>query len=240
MKRIVSLALAMAMIAGLAAQNLKETTAEIGDLTVPAYSLTIQKDKKLVQAALDQRLKDAKLKMKKSEGFQASLGKIFRDISDQPVNFYCKVEGSKDEATVTMCAMSTNLSVNQSMVNMSVSRFLQNFEGYAARYAAAEQLKVEQENLKKAQRELSSAQAAVKNIDKKTEGNRKKLKSRQDEMAKCQKRIKECEKDIENLQSTIDKDSGKNREEAQQKVKEAEQQVKKAQAEVERYRQMSK
>ena len=44
------------------AQTVQEATVQVGTLTVPAYTLSVEKDVKLVQNALNQRFKDAKLK----------------------------------------------------------------------------------------------------------------------------------------------------------------------------------
>ncbi len=61
-----SIALAMLVLFGInvMAQGVQEATVNVGALTVPAYTLNTDKDVKLVQEAMKQRLKDAKLKTK--------------------------------------------------------------------------------------------------------------------------------------------------------------------------------
>lgn len=124
MKKLFFLAIAAILAVSLNAQEVTETTVAIGNLNVPAYTLTLQKDKKVVQNALEQRLKDAKLKTKKSEGFEASLGAIFSEIAPMPINLYTKVDGNSKTSTVTVCAMSTDLSANQQTINTNVVNFL--------------------------------------------------------------------------------------------------------------------
>ena len=67
-KRTIVMALVALFAVGVMAQNPQETTVKVGMLTVPAYTLSIEKDVKMVQNGLNQYLKDAKLKTTKDKG----------------------------------------------------------------------------------------------------------------------------------------------------------------------------
>ena len=239
MKRFFVLAVTALMALSLNAQEVKETTVTIGNLNVPAYTLTLQKDKKLVQKALEQRLKEAKLKTKKSDGFEASLGAVFADIASTPIHFYTKVDGGSKSSTVTVCAMSTDLSANQSTINNNVVKFLNDFTQYVAKREAAEKLEEAQGVLKKAEKEQKSAASDLAKLEKATEKDRAKIEDLQKDIEKWQKNIAEAEKDIKDLNASIEKNTDGKLPDAKKRVQEAEKAVSEAQAVVEKYRQLA-
>ena len=108
MKRLFAFAIAVLMVVSLNAQDINESTVRIGNLNAPAYSLTLQKDKKVVQKALDQRFKDAKLKTKKSEGFDACLGAIFQEIAPSPINLATSCSSSTTSSSISRSAKLQN------------------------------------------------------------------------------------------------------------------------------------
>lgn len=240
MKRFFVLALTAMMAMNLMAQEVKETQVKIGDLNVTAYTMTLQKDKKTVQKALEQRLKEAKLKTKKTDGFEASLGKVFSEISSTPVNFYSKVDGNSSNATVTVCAMATDLSANQSNINSNLTRFLQNFAQYVEKVEAAAQLEIEQDNLKKAEKEYKSANSDLEKLQKNTKKDQEKIVDLQKDIEKWQKNIQSAEKEINSRKANIEKNSGNKLTDAQKRVQEAEKNVNSAKTEVEKYRELAK
>lgn len=239
MKRIFVLAITALMALSLNAQEVKETTVTIGNLNIPAYTLTLQKDKKMVQKALEQRLKESKVKTKKSDGYEASLGVVFADIASTPINFYTKVDGNSKSATVTVCAISKDLSVNQQNINQGVMNFLNNFTKYVDKMEATEQLEAAQEALKKAEKEKKNADSDLAKLQKATEKDRAKVADLQKDIEKWQKNISDAEKDIKDLNSKIDKATDGKLPDAEKRVQEAEKAVSEAQAIVEKYQQLA-
>ena len=90
-KKVIVLALAAFIGTSLMAQTVQETTTMVGEKTVTAYTVSLQKDVKMVQEAMNQRLKDAKLKTKKSEGFIAALDQVFTDISQNSLSVWMRL-----------------------------------------------------------------------------------------------------------------------------------------------------
>lgn len=239
MKKLFFLAIAAILAVSLNAQEVTETTVAIGNLNVPAYTLTLQKDKKVVQNALEQRLKDAKLKTKKSEGFEASLGAIFSEIAPMPINLYTKVDGNSKTSTVTVCAMSTDLSANQQTINTNVVNFLNNFNHYLIKREAAEQLGIAQNNLKKAQKDQKNAASELAKLEKSTKKSRKKIDKLEVNIRKWEKDIANAEKEMKKLNTDIEKATNGKLPEAEKKVQNADKAVIEAQAIVEKWRQLA-
>lgn len=241
-KKVIVLALAAFIGTSLMAQTVQETTTMVGEKTVTAYTVSLQKDVKMVQEAMNQRLKDAKLKTKKSEGFIAALDQVFTDISQNSLSLYTKVEEQgkrKDKVTVvTVCAISNDLTISQSAINSNVRNFVQNFVQYVNRYEASQQMEAEQANLKKAEKAAGKAAAAVTDLENDITKAQKKIEDRRKDIEKYQQKIADCEKEIADLQKSIEKNSGK-KAEAERKAEEANQNVKAAEGEVEKYRQLS-
>jgi len=241
-KKVIVLALAAFIGTSLMAQTVQETTTMVGEKTVTAYTVSLQKDVKMVQEAMNQRLKDAKLKTKKSEGFIAALDQVFTEISQNSLSLYTKVEEQgkrKDKVTVvTVCAISNDLTISQSTINGNVHNFLQNFIQYINKYEASQQMEAEQANLKKAEKAAGKAAAAVTDLENDITKAQKKIEDRRKDIEKYQQKIGDCEKEIADLQKSIEKNSGK-KAEAERKAEEANQNVKAVEGEVEKYRQMS-
>lgn len=241
-KKVIVLALAAFIGTSLMAQTVQETTTMVGEKTVTAYTVSLQKDVKMVQEAMNQRLKDAKLKTKKSEGFIAALDQVFTDISQNSLSLYTKVEEQgkrKDKVTVvTVCAISNDLTISQSTINGNVHNFLQNFIQYINKYEAGQQMEAEQANLKKAEKAAGKAAAAVTDLENDITKAQKKIEDRRKDIEKYQQKIADCEKEIADLQKSIEKNTGK-KAEAERKAEEANQNVKAVESEVEKYRQMS-
>ncbi len=241
-KKVIVLALAAFIGTSLMAQTVQETTTMVGEKTVTAYTVSLQKDVKMVQEAMNQRLKDAKLKTKKSEGFIAALDQVFTDISQNSLSLYTKVEEQgkrKDKVTVvTVCAISNDLTISQSAINSNVRNFVQNFVQYVNKYEASQQMEAEQANLKKAEKAAGKAAAAVTDLENDITKAQKKIEDRRKDIEKYQQKIADCEKEIADLQKSIEKNTGK-KAEAERKAEEANQNVKAAESEVEKYRQLS-
>ena len=241
-KKVIVLALAAFIGTSLMAQTVQETTTMVGEKTVTAYTVSLQKDVKMVQEAMNQRLKDAKLKTKKSEGFIAALDQVFTDISQNSLSLYTKVEEQgkrKDKVTVvTVCAISNDLTISQSAINGNVRNFVQNFVQYVNKYEAGQQMEAEQANLKKAEKAAGKAAAAVTDLENDITKAQKKIEDRRKDIEKYQQKIADCEKEIADLQKSIEKNTGK-KAEAERKAEEANQNVKAVEGEVEKYRQLS-
>lgn len=241
MKRIFTFAVAALMTLGLAAQSVTESTLQVGGLTVPAATVTLQKDPKMVQDAMIQYLKDAKLKPQKDDqGYYVCANAFIEEIAINDINFYTLVsKKKKKEAVVSVCALSSNLAMNDpSAMRAGALRWLQGFASYVDRYEAGLNMKAEQGNLKKAEKEAAKAAAGVAAIDKKIAKKQQKIADLNNDIKKHQQKIKDCEKEIKELQADIEKAQGK-RGEAEKKVDAANQNVQGVQNEVDRYRQMS-
>lgn len=242
-KQLLTVAATAMMSMGLAAQNVIETSATVGNLTVPACSVTLQKDPKMVQDAMVQYLKDARLKAQKDDqGYLMVPNAFIEEIAISNINFYTKVDaqGKKKnrEAVVTVCVLSSDLTVDPTTLRNNAKRWLSGFVTYVDRYEAGLQMQAEQQNLKKAEKDAAKAAKAVEAIDKSVARDQKKIADKEKEIKKYQQKIKECENDIKNLRANIEKTEGK-RASAEQDVEEAKAGVSRVQGEVERYRQLS-
>lgn len=241
MKKIFTFAVAALMTLGLAAQSVSESTLQVGGLTVPAATVTVSKNPKMIQDAMIQYLKDSKLKPQKDDqGYYVCTNAFIEEIAINDINFYTLVEKKKkNEAVVSVCALSSNLAMNDpSAMRAGALRWLQGFVSYIDRYEAGLNMKAEQDNLKKAEKEAAKAEAAVAAIDKKVAKLQKKIDGKNKDIKKCQQKIKDCEKDIKKYENEIVKVSGK-RGDAEKKVDAANQNVNQVQDEVDRYRQMA-
>lgn len=242
MKKALSLAAAVLLTLGLAAQNIQETVAAIGEISVPACNVSMQKDVKLVKGAMEQYLKDARLKTKNLEGYVAALQQVVPTVSSETVSLYTKVEEQgkkKDRATVvTVAVIGNDLTIDQATLRDNAKAWLAGFVQYVARYEAQQQMSAEQQNLKKAEKAAASAASELAAIEKAIDNDHKKIADKKKEIEKLKEKIKDCEQDIKDLQSDIEKQT-KKKGEAQQKVNETKQGVSNAEGEVERYRQMA-
>ena len=243
MKKIFTFAVAAMMSLNLMAQTPTETTATVGNLNVPACTVTLQKDAKMVQDAMAQYLKDARFKAQKDDqGYLMVPNAFIEEIAISNINLYTKVEktGKKKnpEATVTVCVISTDLTIDPTTLRNNAKRWLSGFVSYVDRYEAGLQMQAEQKNLKTAEKQAEAAAAAVTAIDNSVAKDQERIAKKQEEIEKYRQKIKECEAEIQKLQANIEKTEGK-RGAAEQKVEQANQNVQGVQNEVERYRQLS-
>ncbi len=224
------------------AQGVQEATVNVGALTVPAYTLNTDKDVKLVQEAMKQRLKDAKLKTKSVEGDLAAPDVVIPEISTGTISLYTKVEEQgkkKNKVTVvTVCAVSNDLTIDQQNLRNNVRNWLNDFVPYIAKFEAGQNMEAEQANLKKAEKEADKAAAAVTGLEKDIASAEKKIADKREEIKKYEQKIKDCEKEIADLEKSIGKYNDK-KSAAEKKVDEANQNVRAVEGEVEKYRQMS-
>ena len=238
-KRILLAAIAVLSLAPIMAQSINETNVQIGDFTVPAYTVSVNKDADLVEKALKERLKDAKLKTTKTQGFMAVLNQVSTELAATPINFYTKIEeqGRRSNKTVvlTFCATPVDLSMDQNMLNNNVQRFLINFVNYIDRYEAAENIASEEKNLKKALKVQESAAAVLADLQKSISKSQEKIDSKQQEIDKYKEKIAELTKDLKALQNDIQKDNAK-KAEAEKKLNEANAAVKAVETTIQKHR----
>lgn len=238
MKKVFSLALAVLMTLGLAAQSVNESVAAIGDLSVPACNISLQKDVKVVKAAMEQYLKENGLKVKSQQGYQAALNQVIPTISQGEISLYTKVEKQKKNALVTVAVIGNDLTIDQSDLRDNAKSWLNGFVQYIARYEASQSMNAEQKNLDKANKEAAKASKNLAAIEKAIANDQKKIESKKADNAKLKEKIQKNEQEIKNLQSDIEKQN-KKKADAQDKVKAANQNVNEVQGEVDRYRQMA-
>ena len=238
MKKVFSLALAVLMTLGLAAQSVNESVAAIGDLSVPACNISLQKDVKVVKAAMEQYLKENGLKVKSQQGYQAALNQVIPTISQGEISLYTKVEKQKKNALVTVAVIGNDLTIDQSDLRDNAKSWLNGFVQYIARYEASQSMNAEQKNLDKANKEAAKASKNLAAIEKAIANDQKKIESKKADNAKLKEKIQKNEQEIKNLQADIEKQN-KKKADAQDKVKAANQNVNEVQGEVDRYRQMA-
>lgn len=238
MKKVFSLALAVLMTLGLAAQSVNESIAAIGDLSVPACNISLQKDAKVVKAAMEQYLKENGLKVKNQQGYQAALNQVIPTISQGEISLYTKVEKQKKNALVTVAVIGNDLTIDQSDLRDNAKSWLNGFVQYIARYEASQSMNAEQKNLDKANKEAAKASKNLAAIEKAIANDQKKIESKKADNAKLKEKIQKNEQEIKNLQADIEKQN-KKKADAQDKVKAANQNVNEVQGEVDRYRQMA-
>ncbi len=241
-KSILAFAMLALFGANVIAQSVQEATVNVGALTVPAYTLNTNKDVKLVQEAMKQRLKDAKLKTKSVEGYVACQDVVIPEIATGTISLYTKVEEQgkkKNKVTVvTVCAVSNDLTIDQQNLRNNVRNWLNDFVPYIAKFEAGQNMEAEQANLKKAEKEADKAAAAVTGLEKDIASAEKKIADKREEIKKYEQKIKDCEKEIADLEKSIGKYNDK-KSAAEKKVDEANQNVRAVEGEVEKYRQMS-
>lgn len=239
MKKLLLLPAMLMAFTMVMAQNIEAKSVQVGTVTAPGFSVTIQKKTDLVQDAMNKRLKDAGLKTKKSEGFIAALDQLFAEIATDPINLYTKVEKeSKNSTVVVVCVIPTNFSSDQADMQANARRFLEGFAAYVDKHEASLNMAAEQDNLKKATKVHASAVSAVEKIDKSIQSDREKIASKQKEIEKYNQKIKECQEDIKKLEASIAKSQSK-RADAEKDVNAAQENVKAVEGEVEKYRSLS-
>lgn len=239
MKKLLLLPAMLMAFSMVMAQNIETKSVQVGTVTAPGFSVTIQKKADLVQDAMNKRLKDAGLKTKKSEGFIAALDQLFAEIATDPVNLYTKVEkDSKNSATVTVCVIPTDLTADREAMMANVRRFTEDFVQYVNRFEAQNNMEAEKDNLKKAEKGQAKAVAAVEKLDKNIQKNKEKIADKKKDIEKYNQKIKEAQEDIKKLESEIAKDEQK-KAGAQKDVEKANDNVRNVQGEVEKYRQQA-
>lgn len=229
----------LVLFAGVKGQDAQAISVQVGPVTAPAYKVTINKDDRLVQNAMNQRLKEADLKTKKSEGYVACLDQLFAEIATVPINLYTKVEKeSRGVSVVTVCVIPTDLTIDREVMQANTKMFLEGFVKYVNRFEARGNMEEQQENLKKAQKKVESAEAAVKKIDNNIKDYQEDIADKQKDIQKYREKIADCEKDIKKLQENIEKQQSK-KADAEKEVTKARENVDTVLKEVEKYRSLS-
>ncbi len=243
LKKMIFAAVAVAMSFGIAAQTIQETVVTVGELTVPAFTMSFEKTAlKTVQEAVKLRFSDAKFKTKTVEGYLAVPEQVVTEIAAVPVTLYTKVseQGKKKDKKVvlTVCVTTTDLTIDQNVMKDNVRAYMAGFPPYIDRYENLKIMDAEQANLKKAEKAAAAAAADVAGYEKSIASSQKKIADKQAEIKKLQDKIKQCEQDIRDLEKSIEKDQSK-KAEAEKKASDANEKVDKVRGEVERYREMT-
>lgn len=236
MKKILLLPAILMVFTVAMAQTAESKSVQVGTLTVPGFSITIEKKVDLVEDALAKRLKDADLKTKKSEGFVAVLDQLFAEIATDPINLYTKVEKkSKSSTEVTVCVIPTDITADREVMQGNLRSFLEGFVQYVTRFEAKRNMESEEGNLKKATKVAASAVATVEKIDRNILKDKEKIAEKKQEIEKYNQKIKECQEEIKKLEANIAKSQDK-KTDAQKNVDKANENVQSVQGEVEKYR----
>ena len=242
-KKMIAAAVAVVMSVGLMAQTVQETVVTVGELTVPAFTMSFEKtDAKTVQEAVKMRFSDSKLKTKTVEGYLAVPEQVIAEIAAVPVSLYTKVEeqGKKKDKRVvlTVCVTTTDLTIDQNVMKDNVRNYMSGFPAYIERYENLKIMNAEQANLKKAEKAAAAAASTVAGYEKSIASSQKKIADKQAEIKKLNEKIKQCEQDIKDLEKSIEKDRQK-KAEAEKKAAAANEKVDSVRGEVERYREMT-
>jgi chromosome segregation ATPase len=239
MKKMLFFSAALLLFVGVNGQSAQTTSVQVGPVTAPAFTITINKDVKLVQNAMNQRLKEADLKTKKSEGYVACLDQLFAEIATVPINLYTKVEKeSKGVAVVTVCVIPTDLTVDRETIQNNTRSFIEGFVKYVNRHEARENMEQQMENQKKAQKKVESAVSDVAKIEKNIKGYQEDIADKQKDIEKYREKIADCEKDIQKLQENIKKSEQK-KADAEKEVEKARENLNEVTKEVDKYRQLA-
>lgn len=241
-KKLLSFAAAMLLVGALVAQNVQVTPVQIGEMTANGYTVTLDKDLKLTEKAMEKRIKEAKLKTSKAKPYTACLNQVFADLAAEPVDFYFKLEEKgkkKDRSTeLTVCVIPKDLTSNQEVLQANVRKFLEGFGQYVARFEAGINMEEMQKELEKAQKALKGAEGDFADLEKSIKKDQDRIASRKKDIEGYKSKIADAEKDIKDLESNI-KNTESQKAPAQKKIEEAKEKVKKAEAEVEKYRRLS-
>lgn len=238
-KKLLLISAAMVLMCGAKSQNAQMTSAQVGPVNAPAFTIKIDKDDRLVQNAMNQRLKEADLKTKKSEGYVACLDQLFAEIATVPINLYTKVEKeSKGVSLVTVCVIPTDLTIDREIMQANTKAFIEGFVGYVNRFEARGHLEEQQDNLKKAQKKVESAESDVEKVEKAIKNYQEDIADKQKDIEKYREKITDCEKDIKKLNENIEKQQSK-KAEAQKKLEEARENANTVMKEVEKYQKLS-
>ena len=237
-KHILSFIAGIIATTAVMAQTINSTSVQIGDIAIPAFTITVPQDEDLVEDALKQKFKEAKVKTTKAHGYVAVIGQTFGAIGSSPVNFYTKLEGAgrrgKQGTTITFAAMASDVSVNQELVSSNTRDALSEFAQYVDHYEASQLLEEEQKKVQKAQKNLESAQKKAEGLAKDMEKAQSKISSKKDDIVKLNNKVTDIKKEITSLESEIRKTTEK-KAEIDKQVEEAAQQLKNAQAEMQKY-----
>lgn len=238
-KKLLLFSVVLVLFAGVKGQSAKSVTVQVGPVSASGFSIKIEKEERLVQNAMNQRLKEADMKTQKIEGYTACLDQLFVDIATFPINLYTKVErDGKNKCIVTICAFPTDLSVNKESVQTNTQTFLEGFVSYVNRFEARGQLEEAQSNLKKAQKKLESAESAVAKIEKNIKEDQEDIAEKTKEIEKYSEKIRNCQADIKKLEEKIAKRQ-EEKTKASQEVDKASENVSNVLKEVEKYQRLS-
>lgn len=239
MKKLITI-LAVIMVSTISmAQNIQETTVQVGQITVPAFTVSIAQDEDRASSLMKKQFKEWGVSTTRSNGYVMSIAEVISDLSAAPINFYSKIEetGRRDnKATViTVAAVSSNLSVEQSTLNASVRQFLTSFVQRVAQDEANEKSAEIQKKLDKATKVAAAAAATIATIDKDIAKRQGKIDSKKKDMEKLQAKMDKLQKEITEDEAEIQKYNTK-KEEYTKKATAANQDVEAISAELEKYK----
>lgn len=239
MKKLLVLPALLLAFATAMGQDVKSKSVQVGTITAPGFTVTIQKNIDLVEDAMEQRLDEANLKTKKVEGFVAALDQLFAEIDSDPINFYMKLEkDGRQKTEVIVCVIPTDLTADRKKMQENLRNFLQDFVQYVTKFEARNNMEAEQDNLKKAQKKHATAIGAVEKLDKNIQKDQDKIAEKKKEIEKYKAKIAELQEDIKKLEASVAKSQDK-KVDAQKNVEDAHSNVKSVQGEVEKYRSLS-
>ena len=242
-KRIIAI-LAIIMTAAIAmAQNIEETTIHVGSLTVPAFTVSIPQDDSRAESLMKKQFKEWRVSTTRQNGFVIAIGETISEFASSPINFYSKIysEGRRDNKTtvITVAAVSSNLSVDQSTLNASVRKFLATFAKRVAQDEATEKVAEVQKRIDKVKKTADAATATIATIDKDIAKRQSKIDAKKQEIEKMQTKIENIQKEITEEEAEIQKYTTK-KEEYTQKAEAANKEIEEANAEIEKYKSLVK
>lgn len=178
MKKGVFLSVVLFVACLVARGQAREDRVEILDASRLVLSIELAYPSKTIEAALDQRLKDDKIKTKSSKGFTLAEGAKLLAITPDLMDYYFKVESKDKEKAVLYVGISkgnTNFITGDTDGKIwdGGKAFLNQFVTYVYQYKLGLDISAQEKVVKDAEKALEKAVKEGEDLTKKLEDNKK-------------------------------------------------------------------
>lgn len=193
---LVTLVFTMGISGNLLAQDAKEVTVKYNKVPQNAVVATYDQSAEVVTAALKERLpKEGLTKMKSSGGYMIYSGVLWSPVSNDKMDVYFKVDGKKDQSTITVLAskgydnfVSTS---NDPVTVEQIKKYLNGFSVHANAYNLGLNIKSQEEVIRKAEKAYNNSVEANKELLEQKERLEKKIADNNNEQLLKQKALNE-------------------------------------------------
>lgn len=192
--KLLSLAFVLGISGNIFAQDARETSAKINKANQNAVVASYNQPAAVTEAALKERLsKEGLSKMKSSGGYMVYSGVIWSPVSADKMDVYFKVEGKKDQSTITVLASKgyDNFvsSVNDAVTVEQIKKYLNSFGTTAGAYNLGLNIKAQEEVIRKAEKAYNNSVEENKDLLAQKEKIEKKIVESNNEQAQKQKAL---------------------------------------------------